>query len=268
MEMFSTAEFWFQLLAATILQIALSGDNLMVMSLQAAKLEKKPRELAIMLGLVGAMFLRIGLLLMITWLIQQSTAVLFATNWSWLAGTFNLKSIIFLFGGLLLVWNGIDTLRQKFLGVEEQVPNGKKKFWKVVIAITSMNIIFSLDSTFVVVAMTKSLPVMIFSVVFSLGVLLIFAKKMCDFISRKPNFEMLGIGLIFFIGFILFLEGAHEADTFFLGQKIEKIQQGTYIFLIVSTLVLGWINDVINTRKEGVPVHLHRKFEDPVEEKK
>ncbi len=250
--------FGIQLVATTIIQIALSADNLMVMSVQAAKLSKDARARAINFGLLGAMVLRISLLLMITWLIQVTTFTLFAIDLTWLGGAFTVKSLLFICGGTFLAWKGIMAVFEKMQGSghehSEHLPHlvhsEGRKFWRVVTMIILINLLFSLDSTLVVVGMTDIVPIMIGSVVISMMVFLFFARKMCDFLAVKPEFEMLGLCLLVPIGAVLLQEGAHDAHLFFFGYHVDMPSQGWLLFLVLFVFTAGWVQDIARVKRE------------------
>jgi len=256
----SSSAFWLQLFATTIIQIALSADNLIVMSLQASKLSKQRMDRAINYGLLGSMIMRIGLLLFVTWLIQVSSEVLFSLDSPLLKGEFTTKSILFFGGGIFLMVKGAKEIIVKMLHnnvVSTIVHNEGRKFWRVVGMIILVNLFFSIDSTFVVVGMTDMLIVMICSVVISLLIFLFFAKKLCHFIQRKPAFEVIGLMLLLPIGWHLTQEGASEANTYIAEMMVTAPSQISLISLVLFFFIVGFIQDIILTKKNKPnPEHL------------
>lgn len=258
LEITFNSAFWIQLVATTIIQIALSADNLMVMSVQATKLSKDARARAINIGLLGAMLLRISLLLIITWLIQVTTFTLFVIDLAWLGGAFTVKSLLFIIGGAFLAWKGVIAIFDKMKGSEHVqsdhlphlVHSEGRKFWRVVTMIILINLLFSLDSTLVVVGMTDIVLIMIGSVVISMLVFLVFARKMCDFLAVKPEFEMLGLCLLVPIGAVLVQEGAYDAHLFLFGYHVDMPSQGWLTFVVVFVFVAGWIQDIARVKRE------------------
>ncbi len=250
--------FWIQLVATTVIQIALSADNLMVMSVQAAKLKPAARKKAINLGLLGAMVLRVSLLLGVTWLIQVAAFTIFTFDTPWLGGAFTVKSLLFICGGAFLAWKGIVAVFDKMQGSGHEhtehlphlVHSEGRKFWRVVTMIIIINLLFSLDSTLVVVGMTDIVPIMIGSVIISMLVFLVFAQKMCDFLSVKPEFEMLGLCLLVPIGAVLVQEGAHDAHLFFFGYHVDMPSQGWLTFIVVFVFIAGWLQDIARVKRE------------------
>ncbi len=256
-EILNTTAFWMQLVATTIIQIALSADNLIVMSLQASKLPDEKITKAINYGLLGSMVMRIGLLLGATSLISASSAVLFTVNWPWIAGEFDIKSLLFIFGGAFLFYKWLTSIKEKLyyksgsLETTHAAHSEGRKFWRVVFMIIIVNLSFSLDSTFVVVGMTELVSIMIASVIVSLLVFLLFAQKLCKFIKRKPAFEALGLMLLLPIGWHLTQEGASDASMYLLGYQITQPSQIFLILLVVFVFIAGWVQDLIMVKNSS-----------------
>ncbi len=253
-------DFWFTLLAATILQIALSPDNLMVISLFAKKLPEESRGRAINYGMIIATVLKFAIMWGITLLVQKSSPVWVSLHTSWIYGDFDTKSLIFLGGGVFLMLNGMNSVSQKLRGVEEHTSISKRGFWKGVLIICMLNVLFSFDSTIAIVAITSSFPVILGSAICSLCFSLFFARRLCDFVARKPDFEVLGLCLLISIGFILCMNGAYQAHmSVFNKYYATNISQGMFILYILSVFFMGWIVDIAKTRRDN-PVKLKRPF--------
>ncbi len=254
-----TPQFWFALTAAILLQIALSPDNLIVVSVIAKKIPSEQRSKIINFGMVIGMGLRIGLLWLILTIINLSSRVWMTLDIGWLQGSYNTKSLIFIAGGVFLMWKGIDSISMKLRGIEEVHHNSKGDLTKHIITIALINVLFSFDSTFAVIAVTNSLTIVIVSSIIALFFMLFFAKKMCDFVAQKPDFEVLGLGLVSSIGFVLLMDGAYEAKMSAFGMPAINISQGLFILYVLFVFFLGWIQDVIKVRRDD-PLHLKRKF--------
>ena len=91
-------EIWIALVTLTILEIVLGVDNIIFISILSAKVPAHQQRSARRLGLALAMFVRIGLLLSISWIIRL-TEPLFAV-----AGhDFSGRDLTLLLGGLFLL---------------------------------------------------------------------------------------------------------------------------------------------------------------------
>ncbi|MEZ6188775.1 MAG: hypothetical protein R3F62_27705 [Planctomycetota bacterium] len=206
--------FYAALLGVTLIQLALGADNLIIITILANKLPGEKRKKAINLGLILAMLCRIVLLCMVSLILRYANTPfwhfdqeLLGLHWE---GSVSGKALVLLIGGLFLIWKGVKELRVKAKGHEQEVKEGDN-FWQVVALIGGLNVLFSVDSILTVVGMTDRLTVMIGAVLISVALMLLFAAKISDFISKNPDFEILGLFVLLLIGFVLVLEGGHVA---------------------------------------------------------
>ena len=77
LELLTDPNAWIAFATLTALELVLGIDNIIFISILVDKLPEKKRELARRLGLGMAMFMRIGLLLVLAWIIGL-TAPLFS----------------------------------------------------------------------------------------------------------------------------------------------------------------------------------------------
>ena len=150
-----------------------------------------------------------------------------------LAWAINGKALVLGIGGLFLIWKGVKELRIKLKGVHETDVKEAAKFRDVVALIVGMNLLFSVDSILTVVGMTDILLVMIGSVVISVAMMLAFADAISTFLVDNPEFEILGLFVLLLIGFVLVLEGGHEAHLTVNGGDFPHIPQWIVIFMLL-----------------------------------
>ena len=100
-----------------------------------------------------------------------------------------------------------------------------------------VDIIFSLDSVITAVGMVQQVSIMIAANVFALGVMLVAASPISDFVDRHPTIKILALSFLVLIGTNLVAEG--------LGQHIGKGY--TYFAMSFSLLV-----EMLNLRVRGV----------------
>ena len=74
---------------------------------------------------------------------------------------------------------------------------------------------------------------MVGSVVISVALMLAFAGSIADFVSRNPDFEILGLFVLLLIGFVLFLEGGHIAHVSVGSSGFPYIPQWIVIFILL-----------------------------------
>jgi predicted tellurium resistance membrane protein TerC len=262
-DLFTDAGFWASLFSVTLVQVALGADNLIIITILAGKLPGPRRKLAIQLGLILAMLFRIVLLGAVSWVLRYATGVFLHLDhqfFSWLHVTGGLsgKAVVLAVGGLVLIWKGVKELRVKIKGVEQEVQE-TDRFVQVVAIIVGLNLLFSIDSILTVVGMTDIFLVMVGSVVISVALMLAFANPISDFISRNPDFEILGLFVLLLIGFVLFLEGGHVAGLSINGSEFPYIPQWIVIFILLLMFSVDLYQNWWERKMEKSPVVLRRR---------
>jgi predicted tellurium resistance membrane protein TerC len=243
----STAEGWIALGTLTALEIILGIDNIVFISVLASKLRTEERERARKLGLSLAMFIRIALLLSITW-VMGLTEPVFTLAGTELSG----RDLILLIGGLFLIAKSTHEIHDKLEGAEGE---GSKKvaasFASVILQILLLDIVFSLDSVITAVGMAEQVSIMILAVVVAVGVMLLSAGPISDFVERHPTVKMLALSFLILIGVSLIGEG--------LDQHIPK---GYIYFAMAFSVFVEMIN--LRMRKKSDPVHLHQSYTEDI----
>ena len=263
-ELLTNPAFYGALFSVTLLQLALGADNLIIITIIANKLPGEKRKRAIQVGLVLAMAFRILLLAGVSLILTYATREL----WSFdtevlgknLSGRISGKAAVLFFGGLFLVWKGVKELRVKAKGVHEKEMGEAQSFKEVVAVIVGINLLFSVDSILTVVGMTDLFAVMIGSVVISVLLMLVFVGPISEFISKNPDFEILGLFILLLIGFVLVLEGGHVAHLHVGDTAFPYIPQWIVIFMLLFTFAVDlYQNWHERLRTPAEPVHLHRR---------
>ena len=72
-----------------------------------------------------------------------------------------------------------------------------------------LDVVFSLDSILTAVGLVENLAIIIIAIVISLGIMLIFSRRISSFINDHPTMKILGISFLLMIGVLLILEGFH-----------------------------------------------------------
>ncbi len=265
-ELISDPAFWAALFSVTLIQVALGADNLIIITVLAGKLPLKKQGLAIQVGLVLAMAFRIVLLGVVSWLLKYATEVFTTIDLMilpnlHLEAALSVKALVLALGGLILIWKGIKELRVKAKGLEDEVQD-TESFYEVVAVIVGMNLLFSVDSILTVVGMTDIFAVMVGSVIISVILMLIFANPLARFLNENPDFEILGLFVLLLVGFVLFLEGGHEAGLAVNSSEFPYIPQWIVIFILLLMfsvdLYQNWWEAKVRHRGRN-PVALHRR---------
>jgi predicted tellurium resistance membrane protein TerC len=263
LDLFLDPAFWAALFSVTLIQVALGADNLIIITILANKLPPDKQALAVRVGLGLAAIFRIILLGLVSYLLAVTTGVFASFDFEFLGlrfqGALNGKAVILVLGGLILIWKGVKELRVKMRGGEHAVKE-TADFGQVVAVIVGMNLLFSVDSILTVVGMTDSFPVMVGSVLISVGLMLAFAGPLAKFIRENPDFEILGLFVLLLIGFVLFLEGGHVAQFAVNGSAFPYIPQWIVIFILLLMFSVDlyqnwWERKFKKTEEEPVVLH-------------
>ena len=238
----SGTEGWIALVTLTVLEIVLGIDNIVFISILAGKLRSQDRERARKLGLFLAMFIRVGLLLSITW-VMGLTSPLFTIGKE-ISG----RDLILIIGGLFLIAKSTHEIHEKLEG-EEGGGSARvaASFTAVIIQILLLDIVFSLDSVITAVGMAEQVSIMILAVVIAVGVMLVSAGPISAFVEKHPTVKMLALSFLLLIGVSLIGEG--------LDQHIPK---GYIYFAMGFSIFVEMIN--LRVRKKSEPVHLHQSY--------
>ncbi len=239
----SGAEGWIALATLTVLEIVLGIDNIVFISILAGKLRVEDRERARKVGLSLAMFIRIALLLSITW-VMGLTSPIFSALGQEISG----RDLILLLGGLFLIAKSTHEIHDKLEGAEgEGSARVVASFTAVIIQILLLDIVFSLDSVITAVGMAEDVSVMILAVIIAVGVMLVSARPISEFVERHPTVKMLALSFLLLIGVSLIGEGLEQ-----------HIPKGYIYFAMGFSVFVEMIN--LRVRKKSEPVHLHQSI--------
>lgn len=242
MDWIANPEIWTALLTLTALEIVLGVDNVIFISILAAKLPADQQQRARRLGLGLALITRILLLLSLSWVIGL-TATLFTVVGQAISG----RDLILILGGLFLIGKSTYEIHEKLEGEEghasARVPSS---FASVIVQILILDVVFSLDSVITAVGMVDQLGVMIAAVIIAIGIMLLSAEPISTFVNRHPTVKMLALSFLLLIGTSLVAEG--------FDQHIPK----GYIYFAMGFSVFV---EALNLRARGSkPVHLHERY--------
>jgi predicted tellurium resistance membrane protein TerC len=249
MEVFLNPDAWIALLTLTFLEIILGIDNIIFISIVTGKLPEKKRKKATQLGLFLAMFMRIVLLFGITILIAMK-APWFSFDFGWFSADITGQALILLLGGLFLIYKSTKEIHEKVdhKGEEEKSmkTSAAKSFGSVIFQILLIDLIFSVDSILTAVGMTNgvegALVIMITAVVISVGVMMLFAIPVGDFVNANPSIQILGLAFLILIGFMLITESMHLSHAELAGQHVGAVPKGYLYFAIAFSLAVEFIN--------------------------
>jgi predicted tellurium resistance membrane protein TerC len=244
MEWMATPDAWVALATLTILEIVLGIDNVIFISILAGKLPEHQRSRARTIGLVMAMGTRIVLLFSIAWIVRL-TEPLFAV----FGHDFSGRDLILLGGGLFLLAKATFEIHDKLEGHEGSgSTRAGATFAGTIVQIMVLDIVFSLDSVITAVGMADDLAVMVIAVIVAVGVMLVAAGAVSDFVEKHPTVKILALSFLLLIGMSLVAEG--------IGHHIPK---GYVYFAMGFSVFVETINLRMRSQASR-PVHLKKRY--------
>ncbi len=203
LQLLSDPQTWIAFGMLTALELVLGIDNIIFISILVDKLPKERREVARRVGLFMAMFMRIGLLLVLAWIVGL-VEPLFTIMTKAISG----RDLILILGGLFLIWKSTGEIHQSLEGEEGHASSAvKATFASVILQIMIIDLVFSLDSIITAVGMVDDVRIMIAAVVASVGLMMVFAGPIGRFVSTHPTIKMLALAFLVVVGVVLVAEG-------------------------------------------------------------
>ncbi|HMS10959.1 MAG TPA: TerC family protein [Pyrinomonadaceae bacterium] len=248
MEWLADPNIWIAFATLTVLELVLGIDNVIFISILAGKLPPEQQARARFIGLSLALVFRVVLLFSLSW-VMGLTAPLFSVAGYNISG----RDLILILGGLFLIGKSTHEIHGSLEGEEgHAVKKVYASFGAVIVQISLLDIVFSLDSVITAIGMVDKVPIMIAAVVISIIAMMLFAGSIGAFVQKHPTIKMLALAFLLLIGFTLVVEGLHM-----------HIPKG-YIYVAMAFSVFVEFLNMRLRRKSKQPVELH----DPYHESK
>lgn len=247
---------WIALVTLTALEIVLGIDNIIFISIMVGRLPVRQRAKARTIGITLAMLSRIGLLLSLTWMMTL-TDPLFGMFGREISG----RDLILITGGLFLLWKSVHEIHDSLEGDEPGRTNASGRvsvsFAAVIIQIAIIDIVFSLDSVITAVGMVDELAIMVIAIVAAVGVMLVAAGPISEFVDRHPTIKMLALSFLILVGVALIGEGWDL-----------HIPKGYIYFAMAFSVMVEMLNIRLRAklRQRAQPVHLRKRMREPAQE--
>ena len=244
MDAFLTSEGVLALVTLTFLEVILGVDNVIFISILSGKLPQAQQLKARRTGLLGAMVMRILLLLSIAWIIRLTAPLFTVLGWE-ISG----RDLILIGGGLFLLGKATVEIHDRLEGEQEHgSARVAPSFGAVIAQIMALDLVFSLDSVITAVGMAEDITVMVAAVVLAVGIMMVSAESISGFVNRHPTVKVLALSFLLLIGLSLVGDG--------LDMHIPK----GYIYFAMGFSVFV---EMINLRLRGgaAPVELHQRYE-------
>ncbi len=226
-----------------LLQAVLGFDNLLYISIESKRAPKEKQKFVRTLGIGLAVIFRLALLFILVSVIKYFQDPVFHIPFAGIVeGTFNIHSMIVLFGGVFIIYTAIKEIWHmmsiKELGHDLEGDGSGKSAASVVTLIVVMNVIFSFDSILSAMALTDVFWVMALAIVIS-GVLMVWlSDKVSSFLEKNKMYEVLGLFILFVVGIMLLTEGGHLAHLTLFGEHIVPMSKTTFYFVIFVLVVI------------------------------
>lgn len=152
------------------------------------------------------------------------------------------RDLILMAGGLFLIYSSVREIHTEVetdhTGLHPGVVPKAVSYTKVLVQVAIMDIIFSLDSVITAVGMANQLWVMITAVILAVGVMILFADQVGNFVDQNPTVKMLALAFLLLIGVMLVAEG--------IGTPISK---GYIYFAMGFSLLVEVFNMQVRKRR-------------------
>lgn len=228
---------WVSLITLAFLEIVLGIDNIIFLAILCAKLPTNQQQKGRILGLFFAMFMRIGLLLSLSW-IMSLTKPFFHIGSFGVTG----RDLVLILGGGFLVIKATKEIVEILKNSEhKQTEHGgdSVSFWGIIMQIALLDIVFSLDSVITAVGMANHIPVMIIAIVIAVIIMMFASKPISDFIDTHPTIKVLALAFLVLVGIALVADG--------LGYHVKK---GYIYFAMGFSLFVELLNIKIRKNME------------------
>jgi predicted tellurium resistance membrane protein TerC len=203
-ELLSSPEAWAALLTLTALEIVLGIDNVIFLSVIVSGIPKAQADRARQIGLALALVFRILLLSLLVWLIGLTRAVLTVQGLA-----FSWRDIILIAGGLFLIGKATHEIHRE-VEVQNDTPaatQGRAKYFRVIVEIIIIDIVFSLDSIITAIGMAQELSIMVAAVIIACFVMYAASGPVARFVAAHPTTKMLALAFLVLIGVALVADG-------------------------------------------------------------
>ena len=195
------------LISLISLEVILGIDNVIFISILSDKLPDNQRNKLRYWGLGLAMFMRLILLTLISWILKldQELFILFDIHFSG-------KGLILIAGGLFLIYKStVEIYHKTELANNSDQPVVPKtsSFKRLLLEIILLDLVFSIDSIITAIGMAQELWIMYTSVIVAVAIMIFASQPISFFIKKHPSFKILALSFLMMIGISLIAEGFH-----------------------------------------------------------
>jgi len=242
---FAAPETYVSLLTLILLEIVLGIDNIVFITILAGKMPREKQHHARRLGLAFALISRIALLAGISWVmhLKEELFVLFGNSFSG-------KDLILISGGLFLMAKATHEIYENVEHPQTLADDAKDEMGptplkggnpmvRYIMQVMILDVVFSLDSVITAVGLVDHLSIMIIAVISAVGIMLVFAGPIGDFVQDHASVRVLALSFLVLIGFVLLFEGFEQS-----------VSKGYVYFAMAFSLLTELLNMRMYKRSE------------------
>lgn len=246
MEWITQFQAWVSLATLTALEIVLGIDNIIFISVLVGRLPQSQRNRARIIGLGLAMLGRIVLLFSLTW-VMTLTKPLFEVFAREISG----RNLILVGGGLFLLAKSTIEIHHSLEGKQEaDTGKARRQMISVLAQIAILDLVFSLDSVITAIGLADYLVIMVLAIVIAVGIMMISARAIGNFVDTHPTIKMLALSFLLLIGFTL------------TGEGLDLIIPKGYIYFAMGfSIMVEMLNLKMRKRMEE-PIRLRKLIEE------
>ncbi|TAK50146.1 MAG: TerC family protein [Xanthobacteraceae bacterium] len=200
----SSPEAWAALLTLTALEIILGIDNVIFIAVLVSGVPPRQARRARQIGLFLALIFRVILLSLLVWIIGLTAPVVTVAGVA-----FSWRDVILIAGGLFLIAKATHEIHGEVEAreSEEGGPRHERAFGWVILQITIIDLVFSLDSIITAIGMAQQLEIMIAAVVIAMVMMYASSGPVARFVTTHPTTKMLALAFLVLIGVALVADG-------------------------------------------------------------
>lgn len=246
-EWIASPEAWIALSTLLLLEIVLGIDNIIFISILVGRLPDAQRNKARKIGLALAMIFRLALLFSIVW-VMGLVEPWFTVFDNEISG----RDVILIAGGLFLMMKSTHEIHNSLEVVEEHETSAAKAgFFMVISQIAILDIVFSLDSVITAVGLVDHTSIMVIAIIIAVGVMMVAAKPIGDFVDANPTFKMLALSFLLMIGLTLMVEGFDV-----------HVPKGYIYFAMFFSICVEILNMRVRRKKDTRPITLNKAIKE------
>jgi predicted tellurium resistance membrane protein TerC len=250
MEAFFTLDNLVTLALLVLLQAVLGFDNLRYISQESKCVTVNEQKILRRYGLYIAVFLRIVFLFVFVKMIATFQSVLFSIVFpDVISVSFTLHSLIFLLGGIMIIYTATKKISHMLI----RGKRGQRKplsFFRALLLIILMNLVFSFEAVVSMRALTDSLFMMLPAMLVGVALMVWLMGSISTFVKQYHRYEMLGLLILFLVGIMLVSEGGDLANLQLFGEAIEPMSKVAFYLVVVLMIVVDSVQGQYSKKRQ------------------